>query len=72
MEWKHFKLNLRFILGNILIIQLYLLKNCYFFKFKRYVLFFDDFFIFIIVRCIWKVYLFGNILNFEIIALAKK
>ena len=29
-------------------------------------------FIFIIVRFIWKVYLFGNILSFEIIALIKK
>ena len=29
-------------------------------------------FIFIIVRCIWKVYLFGNILSFEIITLIKQ
>ena len=30
------------------------------------------FLIFIIVRCIWKVCLFGNILNFEIIAFTKE
>ena len=30
------------------------------------------FFIFIIVRCIWKVCLFENILSFETIALTKE
>ena len=30
------------------------------------------FFIFIIVRCIWNVFLLGNILSFEVIALTKK
>ena len=33
---------------------------------------FYDFFIFIIVRCIWKICLFGNILSFEIIAFTKE
>ena len=41
-------------------------------KFKRDMCYFLRFFIFIIIKCIWKVYLFGNILNFKIIALIKK
>ena len=42
------------------------------FKFEREIeYFFYDFF-FIIVICIWKVCLFENILNFEIIAFIKE
>ena len=42
------------------------------FKFKRDICYFLWFFIFIIVRCIWKVCLLGNILSFKIIALTKE
>ena len=43
-----------------------------YFKFERDELFFDDFFISIIVMSIWKICLFENILMLEIIARTKE
>ena len=43
-----------------------------FFKFKRDMCYFLWIFNFIIIKCMWKVCLFENMLNFKIIAITKK
>ena len=63
--------NLIYILGNILLIQLYFLKKKIF-KLERDIGYFLDIFIFIVVIYIWKVRLFGNILILETITATKK
>ena len=66
------RINLRYILGNILLIQLYFLKYNSFFKFEREISYFYDFFYFHNCYVHMKICLFENMLILEIITFTKE